>query len=112
MTDLETRLEDRLRSVLPADADYASARHVVERGSHLLVRNGVVEPASASHDEGVMFTVWRNGGIGYGATSDLTDAGLAAAIERASEWAAATAGRTRVSISSMICSTTSRSSPS
>ena len=96
MTDLETRLEDRLRSVLPADADYASARHVVERGRHLLVRNGVVEPASASHDEGVMFTVWRNGGIGYGATSDLTDAGLLAAVERALEWANATAGRSVV----------------
>ncbi|MEO0493921.1 MAG: TldD/PmbA family protein [Actinomycetota bacterium] len=93
MTDLETRLEDRLRSVLPTDADYASARHVVERARRLVVRNGVVEPSSASHDEGVMFTVWRDGGIGYGATSDLTDAGLAAAVERASGWAAATAGR-------------------
>ena len=96
MTDLETRLEDRLRAVLPTDADYASARHVVERGSRLAVRNGVVEPAAASHDEGVMFTVWRDGGIGYGATSDLTDEGLAAAVERASEWAAATAGRSVV----------------
>ncbi|MEM9200805.1 MAG: TldD/PmbA family protein [Actinomycetota bacterium] len=96
MTDLETRLEDRLRSVLPSDASYASARHVIERGSRLLVRNGVVEPASASHDEGVMFTVWRDGGVGYGATSDLTDAGLTAAVERASHWAAATAGRSVV----------------
>lgn len=93
MTDLDTRFEDRLRDVLPADADYASARHVVERGRRLEVRNGVVEPAAASHDEGVMFTVWRGGGIGYGATSDLTDAGLAAAVRRAVDWAAATAGR-------------------
>ncbi len=96
MTDLETRLEDRLRSVLPADADYASARHVIENGTRLEVRNGVVEPAATSHDEGVMFTVWRNGGIGYGATSDLTDAGLTAAVERASQWAAATSGRSVV----------------
>ena len=76
MTDLETRLEDRLRAVLPTDADYASARHVVERGSRLAVRNGVVEPAAARHDEGVMFTIWRDGGIGYGgsyAHSDLSN---------------------------------------
>ena len=63
---------------------------VIEKGTRLEVRNGVVEPAATSHDEGVMFTVWRNGGIGYGATSDLTDAGLTAAAERASQWAAAT----------------------
>ena len=80
MTDLDTRFEDRLRDVLPADADYASARHVVERGRRLEVRNGVVEPAAASHDEGVMFTVWRDGGIGYGgsyAHSDLSNTHLA-----------------------------------
>ena len=96
MTDLETRLDDRLRRVLPPDADYASARHVVEKRTTLGVRNGVVEPPAASHDEGVMFTVWRNGGIGYGATSDLTDAGLAAAVDRASDWAHATSGRSVV----------------
>ncbi len=93
MTDLDTRLEDRLRAALPADADYASARHVVERGSHLAVRNGVVEPSSIAHDEGVMFSVWRNGGVGYGATSDLSDEGLRTAVAQASTWAARTSGR-------------------
>jgi len=96
MTDLETRLEDRLLAALPADADYASARHVVERGSRLEVRNGVVEPSSTGHDEGVMFSVWIDGGAGYAATSDLSDEGLARAVEQASAWAAATTGRSLI----------------
>ncbi len=93
MTDLATQLEHRLRGALPSDADYASARHVVERASRLAVRNGVVEPSASSHDEGVMITVWRNGGVGYGATSDLSDNGLREAAEVAGEWADRTAGR-------------------
>jgi predicted Zn-dependent protease len=94
MTDLETRLEDRLLAALPSDVDYASARHVVERGSRLEVRNGVVEPSATAHDEGVMFSIWVNGGAGYAATSDLSDDGLDRAVEQARGWAAATAGRT------------------
>ena len=93
MTHTDLRLEDRLRAALPADADYASARHMVERGSSLAVRNGVVEPSSTSHDEGVMFVVWRDGGVGYGATSDLSDEGLRAAVEYAEAWATRTRGR-------------------
>ena len=81
MTDSESRFEERLLAALPADADYASARHVVERGSRLEVRNGVVEPSSTAHDEGVMFSVWTGAGAGYAATSDLSDEGLARAVE-------------------------------
>ncbi len=82
-----TTLENQLVACLPDDADYASARHVVDRASRLMVRNGVVEPSAMGHDEGVMISVWRNGGIGYAATSDLSDAGLRAAADRASAWA-------------------------
>ncbi|MBT5850113.1 MAG: TldD/PmbA family protein [Acidimicrobiaceae bacterium] len=94
MTDSESRFEERLLAALPADADYASARHVVERSSRLEVRNGVVEPSSTAHDEGVMFSVWTDAGAGYAATSDLSDEGLARAVEQARGWAATTAGRT------------------
>ena len=38
-----------------------------------------------------MLTVWADGGSGYAATSDLSRAGLQAALDRATEWARATA---------------------
>ncbi len=87
-------LERRLAAVLPADVEFASARHVVERVTHLEVRQGVVQPSMIGHNEGVMFTVWHGGGMGYGATSDLSDAGLLAAMADARRWAAVTVGRT------------------
>ncbi len=85
-------LENRLTAVLPGDVDFASARHVAERGTHLSVREGVVQPSMTGHDEGVMFTIWHRGGLGYGATSDLSDAGLASAVAAARRWAIDTAG--------------------
>ncbi len=86
-------LEERFRSALPADVDYASIRFNERRGEYLLVRQGVVEPVTTSLDAGVMVSVWAGGGHGYAATSDLSPAGLAAAVERARHWAAVTAGR-------------------
>lgn len=96
LTDSRARLEQRLIAALPSDVDFASARHVVERATHLGVRDGVVQPSMSGHDEGVMFTVWHAGGLGYGATSDLSDAGLAGAVNDAKRWAAATSGRSVV----------------
>ena len=86
-------LEDRLGQALPADVDYASIRFSEQRGESLSVRRGVVEPVTTSIDAGAMVTVWHGGGHGYAATSDLTAAGLAAAAERARQWATVTAGR-------------------
>ena len=86
-------LEDRFHAVLPTDVDYASVRFSEERGEYLSVRQGVVEPVTTSLDVGVMITVWAGGGHGYAATSDLTEAGLAAAASRARAWAVMTAGR-------------------
>ena len=34
-----------------------------------------------------MISIWDGGGLGYAATADLSDAGLAAAVERARHWA-------------------------
>ncbi len=86
-------LEGRLRQALPSDVDYASIRFSEERAEYLAVRQGVVEPVSTSFDAGAMITVWAGGGSGYAATSDLSPSGLAAAVARARQWAAATAGR-------------------
>ena len=90
MTDLlieSTALEDRLRAVLPSDVDYASARLVDERSEHLSVRRNQLEPMHTEFDTGVMITIWNDGGLGYAATTDLSDDGLAAAVDRARYWA-------------------------
>lgn len=85
-------LEDRFRQVLPPDVEYCSIRYAEERGEHLSVRQGVVQPVSTSLDAGAMVTVWTGGGLGYAATSDLTDDGLRAAVDQARRWARITAG--------------------
>ncbi len=85
-------LEARLVATLPSDVDHASARLVSERSESLSVRRGELEPVSTVIDRGVMIAIWHQGGLGYGATSDLSPAGLAAAVEAARHWAQRTAG--------------------
>jgi predicted Zn-dependent protease len=95
MTDLlidSATLEDRLRAALPDDVDHASARLVDERSEHLSVRRNELEPVFTEFDTGVMITIWDGGGLGYAATTDLSEAGLAAAVDRARRWATVTAG--------------------
>jgi predicted Zn-dependent protease len=82
----------RFRAVMPT-ADFYSLRVVDERDERLSVRRGVVQPPHVTYDSGAMVTVWRGGGIGYAATSDLTTSGLRHAAEQACEWARRTAGR-------------------
>ncbi len=88
----ELSLEERLQRALPADVTYASVRLWDERGESLAVERNVLRPLSTNFDVGVMFSVWNDGGLGYGATNDLSDAGLASAVASARRWAAATAG--------------------
>jgi predicted Zn-dependent protease len=95
MTDLlieSSMLEERLRRALPTDVDHASARLVDERSEYLTVRRNQLEPIFNEFDTGVMIAIWNRGGLGYAATADLSDAGLAAAVERAGHWASVTAG--------------------
>ncbi|MEL7155303.1 MAG: TldD/PmbA family protein [Actinomycetota bacterium] len=88
------RLEQRFAAALPTDTTYASIRYSEARGESLGVQRGVVEPVNTSIDVGVMVSVWHGGGHGYAATSDLSEAGLADAVDRARAWATVTAGRT------------------
>ena len=74
-------------SVAPK-ADYWSLRLVDQTGEGLAVRDDVAEPSSLSLSRGAMVTLSTRAGIGYGATSDLSPAGLAAAFERALGFAA------------------------
>ena len=84
--------EATFKRVIPA-VDFCSLRFVEEISEQLSVRKNIVEPPQTCIDRGVMITVIDKGGYGYAATSDLSEAGLRAAVARAHEWARLTAGR-------------------
>jgi predicted Zn-dependent protease len=90
--DVES-ITQRFRRLVPAGLDYASLRVVEEHSNTTRVRQDVVEPAGRSIDRGAMVTVLAGDGIGYAATTDLSDAGLRMAIERAAQWARLSRGR-------------------
>jgi predicted Zn-dependent protease len=81
-------IAERFRREAPA-ADYWSLRLVREETDHLAVRQGVAEPSAIGEGLGAMLTLVRGRGVGYGATSDLSPAGLRAAWETAAGWAQA-----------------------
>jgi predicted Zn-dependent protease len=83
------RLEEiaaRFAAAAPA-CDYWTLRLVAEEADHLEVRQGVMEPSVLGTSLGAMVTVVAGDGVGYGATSDLSPAGLRAAAEQARGWA-------------------------
>jgi predicted Zn-dependent protease len=86
------------RDIVPK-VDFCSLRVVDETTNSLTVRQDVLQPVSMSLDHGAMITVVHRGGYGYAATSDLSAAGLKAAMERACAWAEASAGRSVVDFS-------------
>jgi predicted Zn-dependent protease len=75
---------------LRSSAPYWSLRYVEETRELLAVRQDTLEPPSLSIDRGAMLTAISAGGYGYCATSDLSAAGLQAALDRAAAWAQAT----------------------
>jgi len=90
--DAET-IAQRFRRLVPGGLDHASLRVVEEHSNTTHIRQDVLEPADRSIDRGAMLTVVAGNGIGYAATSDLSDAGLRAAIDRAGQWARLARGR-------------------
>src|SRR5512143_1622250 len=85
-------LAQRFRRLAPA-ADYCALRAVDERSDWISVRQDTAEPVRASIDSGAMVTVIDGDGIGYAASSDLSDEGLRWALARASDWARLARGR-------------------
>lgn len=77
---------DRFGAVAPA-CDYWTLRLVATREERFAVRQDVPEPVARSHGLGAMVTVVDGDGVGYGATSDLTAAGLRRAADAARAWA-------------------------
>jgi predicted Zn-dependent protease len=79
----------RFRS-LRSGAEFWSLRLHAERAQRYAMRQDTLLPPSVSLDCGAMLTAVAGGGYGYCATSDLSQAGLQRALDRASAWAAAT----------------------
>ena len=89
------QLESRARQAaarLPGSAVHWAIRGVHEESEQLSVRQDVTEAPCRALDDGAMVTV-IDGGQGFAATSDLSEAGIAAAFARAHALARAGAGR-------------------
>src|SRR5579884_1202773 len=73
-----------------------SIRLVRRHNDALSVTRGTADPVRRSEDVGAMVTITAKSGadtgVGYGATSDLTLSGLAAAAQEALAWAKRSAG--------------------
>ena len=78
---------------LAAKLPFWTVRWVEQVSEHLEVRNDVMQPPRHAVDRGAMVTAALDGGHGYAATADCSRSGLQAALDRASEWAAATQSR-------------------
>jgi len=81
----------RRSRALRSGASFWSLRYTQDTVEYLSVRDGVVQPPRRVIDQGVMVTALAGGGGGYAATSDLSEAGLQAALDRAEAWARASA---------------------
>ncbi len=79
------------KRVVPA-VDFWSLRLVDTREQGLMVRQNVLQPIRNARSLGVFITVLEGEGIGYAATSELSQGGLAAAVRQALAWARCTAG--------------------
>lgn len=86
------RVADRFRKIAPS-VDFWSIRIVREESEFISVRHNVMQPLVNSEDAGAMITVCERGGMGYAATSDLTESGLKRAVNEALDWARRVAGR-------------------
>ncbi|MGD9223668.1 MAG: TldD/PmbA family protein [Desulfobacteraceae bacterium] len=64
-----------------------SLRFVNTEHEVLSVRQNIVEPVETSEDQGAMITVYKDGGLGYGATCDLSNSGIGKAFDKALLWA-------------------------
>ena len=75
-----------VKPLLPK-TDYCSFRFVSKYTNVISATRGVMEPVIISEDDGLMVTIFHNGGYGYGATSNLTQKGILEAVKSAKEWA-------------------------
>lgn len=100
MPDRQQIVTDRFRTIAPA-VEFCSLRLVRTHSEYLSVRQNILQPVSTSEDVGAMITIIDKGGLGYAATSDLTERGLRCAAEQAWTWAQRGAGHSVVDFSTI-----------
>lgn len=88
-------------AALKSTADFCSLRYVQESRESYWVRRHVAQAPSFVDDGGAMLTVRIGGVEAYAATSDLSQAGLQAALERAEQMARALAGHNLLDLSDL-----------
>ncbi len=93
-------IKDRFHKIIP-NVDFCSLRYVEEQSEILSVRQNIVQAPSSSHDSGVMLTIMDKGGLGYAATSDLSEQGLRNAIKLAQQWAELSRNKSLIHFSQM-----------
>jgi len=84
---------EQLFRALRSRASFWSLRYHEEKRESHAMRQDTLEPPRLSLDRGAMLTALVEGGYGYCATSDLSTAGLQKALDRATQWAEATKGK-------------------
>jgi predicted Zn-dependent protease len=84
-------LLSRLPGTLRSEAEFWSVRVVHERTDDHAVRNDVAQPLRIASDRGAMVVAWCGSGAGYAATADLSESGLQAALDIATQRAKASA---------------------
>ena len=77
-------IASRFAKLSPA-VDFWSLRIVNDYSQYISVRQNILDPVENSNSIGVMLTVINDGGIGYAATSDVSESGLRAALLKATE---------------------------
>jgi predicted Zn-dependent protease len=85
-------VERLFRGIAPDPSDgFFSLRLVRECSERWRIRQGVVLPVERSEDMGAMVMAFCQGGIGYAATSDLSERALEQTVSRARFWSEFTA---------------------
>src|SRR5258708_9388943 len=83
---------------LRSNAPFWSVRYHEEKRETLAIRQETLEPPRLSVDRGALLSAVVDGGYGYCATSDLSAAGLQKSLDRATRWAPAQKGKSRVTV--------------
>ncbi len=75
-------IASRFKKIAPA-VDFWSLRIVTEQSQEITVRQDILQPVQNNSGAGVMLTIIIGDGVGYAATSDITESGLKTAITKA-----------------------------
>lgn len=79
---MQTQIENLFKN-LKTEADFVAFKTVTEKTRDLSVRNGRPDDISTNIDSGLTIEIMKDGHIGYGATSEITESGIKRAFEQA-----------------------------